>query len=420
MHRPESALELHFAGDPDGAEQILVSILEGNPEDAESLHVLGLLKHRKGGDGISLVRASIAVHPDRAPWRNDLGNMLCEIGDAESAASAFLDAIELDPGNHVYWNNLGACLEALGKPVEAEQAFRQSIGIFPEFRDALSNLGNLLDAQKRAIEASEFHCRAYVLPPFDGKPKEMLGIAYYRLGRIADAASVYRAWMEEDPENPVPRHLHASCAEVAPSRASDEYIEKAFDDLSGKFDERLAGLSYNAPSLIGELLSGLLAPDRKYEILDAGCGTGLCGSYLKPHASTLVVVDLSSGMLELAKKRDCYDVLIKAELASYLFAQQDRYDLIAAADTLIYFGDLSAVSSNARRALRTGGCFVFTLEESDNPFGWKILPSGRYAHGREYVRSVLRSSGFASVSIESCTVRSEFGKPLEFLLVAAS
>ncbi|NNM83455.1 MAG: tetratricopeptide repeat protein [Burkholderiales bacterium] len=414
------ALELHFAGDPEGAEQILDSILERNPQDAECLHVLGLLKHRKGEDGISLVRASIAAHPERAPWRNDLGNMLCEIGDAESAAAAFLDAIELDPGNPLYWNNLGACLEALGKPAEAEQSFRQSIAICPEFRDALSNLGNLLDARGREIEASEFHCRAYVLPPHDGKPKEMLGIAYYRLGRIADAASVYRSWMEEEPENPVPRHLHASCADAAPSRASDEYIEKAFDDLSGKFDDQLAGLSYNAPSLIGELLAGMLAPDRKYEILDAGCGTGLCASRLKPHASTLVGVDLSSGMLELAEKRGCYDVLIKAELASHLFTQQERYDLVVAADTLIYFGDLSVVSSNAKRALRPGGCFVFTLEESDNPFGWMIQPSGRYAHGSEYVRSVLRSAGFASVSIQSRIMRHEFGNPLPFLLVAAS
>ena len=40
---------------------------------------------------------------------------------------------------------------------------------------------------------------------------------------------------------------------------------------------------------------------RGERVLDAGCGTGLCGPLLRPYAKRLVGVDLSSGMLERAR-----------------------------------------------------------------------------------------------------------------------
>ncbi|NIR58985.1 MAG: methyltransferase domain-containing protein, partial [Gammaproteobacteria bacterium] len=50
------------------------------------------------------------------------------------------------------------------------------------------------------------------------------------------------------------------------------------------------------------------------DILDAGCGTGLCGPLLAPHARTLVGVDLSGGMIAKAEELAVYDELEVAEL----------------------------------------------------------------------------------------------------------
>ncbi len=84
-----------------------------------------------------------------------------------------------------------------------------------------------------------------------------------------------------------------------------------------------------------------LAPDGRLVVLDAGCGTGLCGPLLRPYASRLVGVDLSGGMLDHARRKEIYTDLVQSELTEFLAAQQRAFDVIVAADTLVYFGDLA-------------------------------------------------------------------------------
>lgn len=45
------------------------------------------------------------------------------------------------------------------------------------------------------------------------------------------------------------------------------------------------------------------------DILDLGCGTGLIGSWFKDYARTLVGVDVSPMMLDMATKKGCYHEL---------------------------------------------------------------------------------------------------------------
>ncbi|MCX4239251.1 class I SAM-dependent DNA methyltransferase [Paraliomyxa miuraensis] len=64
---------------------------------------------------------------------------------------------------------------------------------------------------------------------------------------------------------------------------------------------------------------------RDLDVLDAGCGTGLCAPLLRPLARTLVGVDLSGKMLDQARRRGGYDELIEAELTEMLDAHAARY-----------------------------------------------------------------------------------------------
>ena len=54
-------------------------------------------------------------------------------------------------------------------------------------------------------------------------------------------------------------------------------------------------------------------------------------------------VDLSAGMLERAVARSGYDELHCAELTSWLAEVNEQFDLLFAADTLLYFGDLGRI-----------------------------------------------------------------------------
>jgi ubiquinone/menaquinone biosynthesis C-methylase UbiE len=43
--------------------------------------------------------------------------------------------------------------------------------------------------------------------------------------------------------------------------------------------------------------------NKSQEILDLGCGTGLCGAWFTDYSARLVGVDLSPKMIEVAKKK---------------------------------------------------------------------------------------------------------------------
>ena len=53
--------------------------------------------------------------------------------------------------------------------------------------------------------------------------------------------------------------------------------------------------------------------------LDLGCGTGLSGEPFKGLSRRLVGVDVSSGMLEQAKRKDIYSVLECEDVFAFLF-----------------------------------------------------------------------------------------------------
>src|SRR5690606_24369356 len=191
---------------------------------------------------------------------------------------------------------------------------------------------------------------------------------------------------EIEPASAKARHLKSACAGVdVPERAADEYITEVFDAFASTFDEKLARLDYRAPALIAEAVDALDLPAGEADVLDAGCGTGLCGPLIARYARLLVGVDLSRGMLAKAEELGVYDELEVAELVEFMTARPERFDLIVSADTLVYFGPLGDPLSAAARCLRPGGTVVFTVEAlADGAAPFVLNPHGRYAHARSY------------------------------------
>ena len=58
-------------------------------------------------------------------------------------------------------------------------------------------------------------------------------------------------------------------------------------------------LDYRGPERIAELVSAVMGDRRGLDILELGCGTGLCGIHLRPRAARLVGIDLSPEMVGL-------------------------------------------------------------------------------------------------------------------------
>lgn len=197
-----------------------------------------------------------------------------------------------------------------------------------------------------------------------------------------------------------------------------------FDSFSQSYDNTLKSLGNRGPQIVEAVLQALNLPkNRKLQVLDAGCGTGLCAPILRPYAKLLHGCDLSSGMLTEAKKKGRYNLLTRSDLASVGTLPPGPFDLIATSDVLVYFGDLAEVLANFARILRPGGWLIVTVEDvgSSGPTrGWELGVSGRHRHGLPYLRAVLAKAGFTAPKVVlNDVLRRESGKPVPGLGLAA-
>lgn len=418
------AVQLHRSGKLDGAEATYRAVLGADPGNRNALHLLGMLLAQRDRplDALPLLERSIALDGSIAGWHNNLANVLQKLGRIDEAAAAYGRSLQLDPDDAPTHNNLGALHRLQRRPAQAQLSYERALAIDPGFLDAWNNLGNLLRQQGREEEAVSAYCEALLLRPDNAHARGMKALALHSLGRAAEAAAVYRAWLVDEPDNPVPLHHLAGCTKVSvPDRADDSYVETVFDGFAAGFDAQLEQLGYSAPALMAaavERLHGLA--NASLDVLDAGCGTGLCGPLLRPFAKHLTGVDLSVQMLELADRRGGYDRLFKVELTAFLQAMPQAFDLVVSADTLCYFGRLEAVLAATRSSLRAGGRLLFTVEAlvaADDaavgePRDIELHPHGRYSHSRAYVERTMNDAGFADVGIEPATLRFEGGKPV--------
>jgi predicted TPR repeat methyltransferase len=417
------AVALQQADQWEAAEDIYRTVLEAAPNHADALHFSGVLAHQRGrsDDAIALIERSLELEPERADWYSNLGIVLQQQLRLEDAITAYRSAIAFDPSHANAHSNLGVVLRAKGEVAEAEAAYRAAIRIDPEHADAYHNLGVLLNAQKKSREAALCFSKVITLRPKDPEARRLLALAHCTLGEVEQAVRIFEEWLADDPDDPVALHMLAACSgRNVPARASDAFIETTFDSFAISFDSKLAKLAYQAPALIAETLKRSdVTPSKSLDVLDAGCGTGLCGVLVAPYARRLVGVDLSGGMLGQARERCVYDELVRAELTAYLAGCSETFDVIVSADTLVYFGPLDDVVAVAGNALRRGGQLIFTVEElvgAEPDDAYSLGTSGRYRHAREHVQRVLEAAGLR-VEIVSAELRLEAGEPVAGLLV---
>jgi predicted TPR repeat methyltransferase len=400
-------------------------ILEVAPDYADALHFSGVLAHQEGRseEAVALIQRSLELEPDRADWHSNLAIVLRDRLDLDGASAACRRAIALDPNHPNAHNNLGVILRAQGHLVEAEASYREAVRVNPDNSDAYTNLGILLNAQKRTHEAVVCFCKVITFRPKHPEARRLLALAHCTLGEIDEAIGIFEEWLKEEPNHPIALHMLAACSgRDVPERASDGFIEQTFDSFAGSFDSKLEKLLYRAPMLVSGMLedSGVEAT-KNLDILDAGCGTGLCGPLVAPYARRLVGVDLSVRMLAQAKARNVYDELFKVELTAYLRDCPAAFDVIVSADTLVYFGPLEPVVGAAANALRPGGRLIFTVEESFEDragTGYGISLHGRYCHMRGYVEQVLSEANLEP-DIVPAQLRLEAGEPVQGLVVCA-
>lgn len=402
------------------------------PPPAENLSLEEALRyavdlHQQGFvEGAAELYARIlALVPDHADALNFRGMALAQLGHRAEGLGLLERASALVPNSPDILNNLGSALFNLDRFEEAVVAYKRSAELRPDYVEAYQNLGQAYDRLERHEEALAAFQRALFLQPYDPENFRRLGMTYYSVGRIDEAANLYRRWLEAAPDDPQARHMLAACTgKEVPPRAHDIVVKRTFDSFANSFDGVLKNLQYQAPLLIADKVTEHLGPapaSPTATVLDLGCGTGLCGALLRPHASRLVGLDLSAKMLARARDRGCYDELVEGELTAYLTSTGGAFDLITAGDVLCYLGDLAPVMTAASAALRPSGWLMFTVEAASDgaPTPYVLHPHGRYSHRGDFLRTCLAAAGLSVVVVEQANLRVELKKPVDGFVVVA-
>lgn len=422
----DAAVRLHKLGELVEAEQAYRRVLDANPRNPQALYLRGVVTGQLGRphDAIELLQQVVSLRSDHLQAISELARLFQETGQLQASAEALHKLISVKPELGELHNNLGIVLRRLGKPAEAADACAKAVELSPDSAEAHSNLADVLRSLGRFDEAAAAYRRAIVLRPGSTDVYRRLAAVLVNSDKLDEAADVLRQWLRHEPDNPIARHMVAAYGgEETRPRASDDYVRRVFDEFAPTFDADLRELDYQAPRLIAEAVAAEL--DERAEgldVLDAGCGTGLCGPLLRPIARRLVGVDLSPVMLQHARERNLYDDLVEAELTGYLNDHPRDFDLIVGADTFNYFGALEPLLTAAARALRERGALIYTLERCDIPpsvADYRLNPHGRYSHNEDYVKGCMDERGLIISSMESATLRKERNRPVAGMIVRA-
>lgn len=232
------------------------------------------------------------------------------------------------------------------------------------------------------------------------------------------AVAAFAAARDADPQDQHGARLRLARLGVGEATPAlmEAHVRRLFDQHAPRFDASLRDLAYCGPQLlaaaVGAVMRATGRPMRFAAMLDLGCGTGLSGSAFRANVDRLTGVDISAAMIAEARRKGLYDRLETCELVAFLAveaAAERRYDLVVAADVLVYVHDLAGVAAAVRQVLAPTGMFAFTLETHAGE-GVLLRESLRYAHSAACVRAAM--VGFELVQLAEVATRTERRAPV--------
>lgn len=302
----EAAIRLHESGDLAGAEQRYREILQADANDADAIHLLGLIAHQRGehAQAVAQIRAAIARASDKAIYHYNLGNALAALERPQEAAESFRAALRIDPAHGPARANLAHALLQAGRHREAIAEFRQLLQLRPSpaagnalasalircadadpaAADGYDEAAGLLRAAwqgaddpieaRRALayclqqrkhwsEAAEHYEAVLAHKPDDAGAHNNLANCYNQLGRMGEAIRHYRETYRLAPDFPEALASVLACLNYDPGCSPEQSAAE-----HRRWAERVAAPYYPASARFGNerdpqrrLRVGYVSPD---------------------------------------------------------------------------------------------------------------------------------------------------------------
>ena len=180
--------------------------------------------------------------------------------------------------------------------------------------------------------------------------------------------------------------------------------EQAYDNWAENYERDLFTMGYRLPGIIASVFSRFISPETG-PILDAGCGGGV---QTEPLAllgyNNITGIDLSEGMLEIAKQKNLYRELRQMTLGEHLDFQDNAFSAVISAGTITPGHAPPETFDELIRVTKQQALIVFSLRVDDDQepaypaYIKKLETAGRW-------RNVFSTPDFHTMPYGEPTVR---------------
>lgn len=390
-----------------------------SPPTAEELNALFIKacedhQNSNYGEALEGYQKLIQHFPDAPILNYNLGLLLFETKDYKEAKEAFERAIQGSPDDADIVFNLGLTYRKTGCLDRAIEQYKKVLELEPEGIDAMYNLAGCYRDSKEydlavatyesLLERKKDHLSA----------NNNLAYVYQLLGDTEKALFFYRKVLELDPDHIAAGYMLAALTGAEISSPPKGYVREIFDNYSDRFEKSLLiDLEYAVPEKIREIVEEGESWKKSFVYgLDLGCGTGLGAESFTPVVESLDGVDLAPKMIEIAESKGVYNSLHISGINDFLIKNVGPYDLVLAADVFGYVGELYETFLQLQERTTADALFCFSTEQTSAE-GYKLRPTGRFAHSIEYVEQMAAKTGWKVAQRHACPLRKERGQWIE-------
>jgi predicted TPR repeat methyltransferase len=352
------------AGDNEAAERLLAQCINEDPKSARAHYVLAMIAitTMEFDRAEALLRKALNLDIRFTHAHFYLALLLGESGDKQGAADRLLQALQIEPTHMPSLLILGGIFMECGDIAAAEKAFIHALSLAPEHLLVWYSMLELLHECDRGREG---------------------------LARLSDAIA-------SRTDISVLKHLRALFSGDVPPMAPRDFIAAFYDAFIDIFEPWVIAGS-DAPhvaQLVKELRKLPQLEGKKHvSLLDLGCGTGIFARKFSDVAAICVGVDISPGMVKIARRSKYYDVLYDLDITDYVLGSETVFDVVVCVGALRWMGNLQPFFHAVRGVMHKETVLAFMLDKEHSTLAYSVANHGRYTHHQSYVFDVAAAEG---------------------------
>jgi len=245
----QAAAQLFQAGQLDQAEAACRKILQNEPNQPDTLDLLGGIAHALNNHerAIDLIGRAIKSAPSRVIFHFHLALAYTAANKLDEAVACYQNTLALQPDLAEAQNNLGVILRQQGQGEKARACFQHAIAAKPGYAEAHYNLGRVFKDRGKWAEAAQCFQKALSLQPDSLNAHLSLASAQITMGMFDEAVSCYEKILSLHPGYPGAKVLKLLAMPlILPSKR--EWIASRREEVSRQLEEfRAQGLRLNDP-----------------------------------------------------------------------------------------------------------------------------------------------------------------------------